>query len=772
MTTHSNSLEGARGRRPLARPEAAERKVMLELARIYVSSSASTAALETLDRLPRNGWDEEARLLRAEALIGLGNFAEAESLLGAPLLPELRTSPSPAQTSPASSRSALQLGGPRRRPLSRVERFGLWRFLLQMRVLHRTGRSEQVLGLGRAFFGRPGAPTCIYVARIGSVMAQAMLSQNRPSEARELYEQVLDVYRKLQSREGIADALFGIANTHLLDCHWDEADALYQECRYRYEELGQSDKALAATINLGVLRVKRGEFTSGRILLEQALDRTAQIGSKARTTTIYLGLAMAESRCGSPGMAVPHLLAGIREARRTGNRRAQALFLEFLGELRLARGDLERARRALLLGLRIARTIAVHGDVVFEIERRLAEVALQQGSLREARKRATDSARDGHRFGDNYEVAVAGRVLAEVEEAEGKLDSALKRVETSASTLDRLGETYERARLEIVRLRILRRLGKITVESLQSRALAVSRPFEATPASPVMLDVRRLGGWIHRRRSVVRTAPEAPADAENKQDHPFAEDDERMFRTLGLVTKDPSLRQSLVLARRVAALPVPVLILGEPGTGREKLARLIHGWSKRPGVYIPFHCTDLPAHYLEAELFGGEGAAQSGILAASHNGTLFLDDVAELPKDLQRRLLLWMRLHEGKGVELPPEAPLDWGADLRVAAGWRGWDVRLLAAGTIGASGRLGLRDDLYRQLGRVVIEIPPLRKRPGDIALLAQAFLDHARERYGEELPDFPSSVLEELQQNPWPGNLPELRRAVELRVAELRNL
>jgi transcriptional regulator with PAS, ATPase and Fis domain len=130
-----------------------------------------------------------------------------------------------------------------------------------------------------------------------------------------------------------------------------------------------------------------------------------------------------------------------------------------------------------------------------------------------------------------------------------------------------------------------------------------------------------------------------------------------------------------------------------------------------------------------------------------------------------------MRLHEGKGVELPPDAPLDWGADFQAAAGWRGWDVRLLAAGTIGASGRLGLRDDLYRQLGRVVIEIPPLRKRPGDIALLAMAFLDHARERYGEDLPDFPSAVLEEFQQRPWPGNLPELRRAVEMRVAELRN-
>lgn len=770
MSTHSNSLEGARGTRPLARPDAVERKVMLELARIYVSSSASSAALETLDRLPRNGWDEEALLLRAEALIGLGNFAEAESLLGSPLLPELRASQ--AQSTVPNQRGGLQLAGSRRRPLSRVERFGLWRFLLQMRVLHRTGRSEQVLGLGRAFFGRPGAPACIYVARIASVMAQSMLSQNRPSEARDLYEQVLDVYRKLQSREGIADALFGIANTHLLDCHWDEADALYQECRYRYEELGQSDKALAATINLGVLRVKRGEFTSGRLLLEQALDRTAQIGNKARTTTIYLGLAMAEIRCGSPGMAVQHLLAGVREARRTGNRRAQALFLEFLGELRLSRGDTERGRRTLLLGLRIARTIAVHGDIVFEIERRLAEVALQQGALPEARKRASDSARNAHRFGDTYEVAVAGRVMAEVEEAEGKLDSALKRVETAGATLDRLGETYERARLELVRLRILRRLGKITIESLQMRCLAVTRPFEATPSSPVMADARRLGGWIHQRRSVVRELHSTVVERESKQESPFVDDDERMFRILGLVTKDSSLRQSLLLARRVAALPVPVLILGEPGTGREKLARLIHGWSKRSGIYVPFHCTDLPAHYLEAELFGSEVAPQSGILAASHGGTLFLDEVAELPQDLQRRLLLWMRLHEGKGVELPTDAQLDKKREGDPTFEWRGWDVRLLAAGTIGSSGRFGLRNDLHRQLGRVVIEIPPLRKRPGDVALLAQAFLDHARERYGEDLPDFSPAILDEFQQQPWPGNLPELRRAVEVHVSGLRGM
>jgi DNA-binding NtrC family response regulator len=246
-----------------------------------------------------------------------------------------------------------------------------------------------------------------------------------------------------------------------------------------------------------------------------------------------------------------------------------------------------------------------------------------------------------------------------------------------------------------------------------------------------------------------------------------------MFRAVGLTTTDPSLRQSLALARRVALLPVPVLILGEVGTGREKLARLIHGWSRRSGVYIPFHCTDLPGHYLESEMFGDDSCHQGGILAATHHGTLFLDEVGELPKDLQRRLHLWIRLHggSGPGLDLHQERPSAWGSEATDSAPeWRGLDVRLLAAATIGGSGRLGLRDDLYRQLGRVVIEIPPLRKRPGDVVLLANALLDQARERYGEELPQFPASVVQEFRRHAWPGNLHELRRAVDTHVAALR--
>ncbi|MEZ4655678.1 MAG: sigma 54-interacting transcriptional regulator [Candidatus Eisenbacteria bacterium] len=768
MSTHSNSIKGSRAPGTPRRLDATERRSTLELARIYVSSSAFPAALEALDRLPQNGWDEEAQLLRAEGLIGVGRLADAENLLGAPVLPEGVNGERGRK-----ARMSLRAGAVRalgeRKSISRVERFALWRFLLQLRVLHRTGRSDQVLALGRAFFGRASLPGNAFSARIATVVAQAMLSQNRPSEARDLYEQILELYKDLHSREGVADTLLGIANTHLLDCHWDEADALYQECRYRYEELGQSDKALAATINLGVLRVKRGEFTSGRSLLDQALRRASQLGDKRRTASIHLGLAMAEGRCGSPLLAEQHLRNAFGEARRTKNRRTQALFLEFLGEHRLLQGQHAKARRTLELGLRIARKISAHGDIVFEIERRLAESALHEGHRDEASEFARRSAKGAQDFGDTYEVAVAERVLAEIDEARGNLRSALERADMAAAALDRLGETYERARLEILRLRLRHQLGRIAPEVVRSRIRAVTRSYQGRPDSPVLADARRLLDVLAGPVSIEvdETGPER--DPELPESRPFSDDDERMLRAVGFATKDPGLRQALALARRVAELPVPVLILGESGTGREKLARLIHGWSKRVGIYMPFHCADLPSSYLEAELFGDDVALQGGVLFASHQGTLFLDEISELPADLQRRLLLWVRQQEGGGygLDLHPESLRpDWGSeDNALVPEWQGMDVRVIAAATIRNEGphhRRTIRDDLYRSLGRVVIEIPPLRDRRGDIPLLARGFLEQERERSGRELPDIPPALMHELVRHDWPGNLYDLRRAV----------
>ena len=210
-----------RGQPPYEPSGSSSRRSAVELARVYVSASAFKSAMEALDRLPANDWDEEVRLLRAEALIGLGRIPEADKLLGLPVLPIARTEEKKSEKQPdheaaneAATRPFLpkgQLRAAKKRVMGRRERLSLWRFLLQLRVLHRTGNYRQVLQLGRAYFGSQRLQPSIYVARIATVLAQSTYALRRPSEAREMYEDVLELYKHLRSREGVADTLLGLA---------------------------------------------------------------------------------------------------------------------------------------------------------------------------------------------------------------------------------------------------------------------------------------------------------------------------------------------------------------------------------------------------------------------------------------------------------------------------------------------------------------------------------------------------------------------------------
>jgi tetratricopeptide (TPR) repeat protein len=467
------------------------RRSMLELARIYLSAAAHESALEVLSRLGDQAGDEETNLLRAESLLGLGRTPDAEALLGPVMIPLGLQTDTDQPVESDSIRPRWSADSPQG-SLTRKDRLALWRFLLQLRVLHRTGRYRHVLGLGRAFFSARQLIPNILVARIAAVVAQSMLALRQPGEARALYEEVLELYRDLRSPEGVADTLLGMANTQLLDCHWDEADALYQEARFRYEEMGQADKALASLVNLGVLRVKRGDLTGGRALLQQALARCAQVGDERRTSTVRLGLALAEIRAGDFTAARSRLVAALRRARRTNSVRERALACEFLGQMFLHQRRFGRARIALAAGLKIAREIAPEGDVYFEIRRLQAELAFSERRLGEARRLATEAQTLALAYGDTYEAALADRVLAETEAAEGRIDLALERVQRARTVLGRLGETYERARLELLALRLELRREGLPVGRIRERLEEACRPFHDHPDAPILREARRL----------------------------------------------------------------------------------------------------------------------------------------------------------------------------------------------------------------------------------------------------------------------------------------
>lgn len=231
----------------------------------------------------------------------------------------------------------------------------------------------------------------------------------------------------------------------------------------------------------------------------------------------------------------------------------------------------------------------------------------------------------------------------------------------------------------------------------------------------------------------------------------------------GPVAGDAATHALLALATRLAASTIPVLIEGPTGTGKEVLARFIHSASNRSqGPFIAINCAAMPESMLEAMLFGhrkgaftGASEAGEGFFRAADGGTLLLDEIGEMPIELQAKLL--RSLQEGEVVPIGATRPVK--VDVRIIASTN----RDLPAEV--ATGRF--REDLFYRLNVFPLLVPALRERPGDIAPLAFAMLlRHSEHGQGPAWID--REALRKLAEHPWPGNVRELenviRRAIVL--------
>ncbi|MCB9689168.1 MAG: sigma-54-dependent Fis family transcriptional regulator [Alphaproteobacteria bacterium] len=220
----------------------------------------------------------------------------------------------------------------------------------------------------------------------------------------------------------------------------------------------------------------------------------------------------------------------------------------------------------------------------------------------------------------------------------------------------------------------------------------------------------------------------------------------------------PAMEQLRKRLAQVAKTPLPVLISGETGTGKEAVARSIHELSGRTGPFIPVDCAALSMQLVETELFGHERGAftganqrREGLVHAARGGTFFLDEVGELPMETQTRLL---RLLEA-GTYRPVGDQGERRADIRVlAATWR--DLRKGIT-----EGRF--REDLYHRLSIVELRVPPLRERVEDVDELFEHFVVESCAQAGRAPPALEPAVRVHLRRWPWPGNVRELRNVAQ---------
>ena len=268
----------------------------------------------------------------------------------------------------------------------------------------------------------------------------------------------------------------------------------------------------------------------------------------------------------------------------------------------------------------------------------------------------------------------------------------------------------------------------------------ISKPFKA---DEILLTVRKAEERERLRKENQRLKSEAEKD----------------YDISGIRTQDPKMLEILKLVEKISDYTTSILITGESGTGKELVARAIHhSGSRAVGPFIVVNCGAIPGPLLESELFGHVRGAftdahrtKTGLFQEASAGTIFLDEVGELPLELQVKLL--RVLQEGEVRKVGDNKPVK--IDTRVVAA----TLRDLKE----ESAKGDFRDDLYYRLNVIEIKLPPLRERPGDIMLLAGHFVAKYARKFGKQPKSISSDAAAALLAYSWPGNIRELENVIE---------
>src|SRR5215204_1890014 len=232
--------------------------------------------------------------------------------------------------------------------------------------------------------------------------------------------------------------------------------------------------------------------------------------------------------------------------------------------------------------------------------------------------------------------------------------------------------------------------------------------------------------------------------------------------TFGMTGRDHKMREILETIRMTARSDASVLIEGESGTGKELIAAAFHNQSQRAGgPFIRINCAAIPHELIESELFGykrgaftGADRDKRGLIEAANEGTLLLDEIAEMPTHLQTKLL--RVLQERKLRRLGDEREID--VNFRLVSATNRDTSMLLKEGV--------LRKDLYFRISTIKIKVPALRERLDDVLIIARRFLERFNQQYDKQIQDISPATLSRLVRYDWPGNIRELESVIERAV------
>jgi DNA-binding NtrC family response regulator/tetratricopeptide (TPR) repeat protein len=649
--------------------------------------------------------------------------------------------------------------------------------------------------------------------------------QGELGKALEYYRQSLAANTKFGNAHARATSHYNIGWTLAAMGRWTEATENFYRAIALCEEHGFHDPLASTRMTLGELLLKRSEYDAAAFAFRAVIEAERQSqrsGEVYREALSHLGWT--HFRHGDLAQAEELLNEAARLCEKAGDRFQLATVCCRRAEVALARGRLEAARDLVAQAGGHATDLNLTREQG-EALRVRALLAVARGDRAKALEVFSRSETTLEPLGDTYELALTrlqhGRQLLEVnrpEEARTELQAATQTFRRLAVVAEAEEATMLLYRLEMSTDRtaaLLQSLLSITALALtpekfieqalsmlcdnlrfeQGAMLVAGRPvaLRGNPKLPVLdsqaaptqtdlvliLPVRQEGRevgriWLQREApQATRVSPEvlevvsgtlAPVLAKLGELRAIEADSAPQIpglRFRGVVGRNRDVHELLSLVARVASAPVPVLIRGESGSGKELIARALHESSPRAAhPFVTVNCAAVPESLLEAEFFGVEAGAATGVAARpgkfelAGKGTIFLDEIGDMSPGLQAKLL---RVIENKTVT-------------RVG----GAKETLLEARVIAATNmdldqreRQGLfRRDLLYRLNTVQLALPPLRCRQEDIPLLTNYFIARAAQEYNRPVHGASDDVLALFAGFSWPGNIRQLQRVVERAV------
>ncbi len=608
-------------------------------------------------------------------------------------------------------------------------------------------RAEQAIGTSDAALralriAQTHAETAGDQALLGDIyltLGQTLRLTDQLSAAEKALRDAESIFRRADHRSGQARALNQLAGFYFRQGEYGNAVTNLLEAVEIVRDLGDTRQLGFMLGNLGRVYTLLGEPTKAEAYLRQNIELSTDLDDLLEVGRAQLSLGYLQLQCERFDDAALSLDAAERSLTIANSPRDMAILATYRGELEYKRGDFARSSETLRTALSMARAIDPHSTLTGRVHRHLAELAVRTGDFPTATREVSLGLTLMAAGKDAVETAALTLLRAMIANQENKREAAKADASTAVAMLEDASAAFEQMAARAW-------IGSTDLFSPKHRMLHLVKAEEFYTRHGLTLAAERTarilsGLYANLRKSAAATVA---ADSDVTVGAVAPEHD--------YVTTSEAINRFKQQLPALARPDLPLLLTGETGVGKDRLARYFAAVARPNKPFVSINCASIPETLLESELFGhtkgaftGADGHKDGLFVAANGGVLFLDEIGDMPLQLQAKLLGVLEHKRLTPLGSTSEVELD---ILLVAATNQPLD-KLVAQGKF--------RSDLYYRLSGLPFHLPALKDRKEDIPLLMTAFMRDAGLLEETELP--PAELVRQFLAYDWPGNVRELK-------------